>query len=168
MTQVWAKTGSRPRMVKQVEYKNRYVVGSVDPLTGDSVGTVVSKLTTEAMSEFLAKLAASLDPDVHVVLVWDGAGFHRAKALEVPGSITLLFLPPYAPELNPMERVWLWMKDHDLSNRLFENEEAIAAACEQSWARLTPERLQSVAAVGWLSELGQLPARLPEERAKVK
>lgn len=168
MTQVWAKTGSRPRMVKQVEYKNRYVVGSVDPLTGDSVGTVVSKLTTEAMSEFLAKLAASLDPDVHVVLVWDGAGFHRAKALEVPGSITLLFLPPYAPELNPMERVWLWMKDHDLSNRLFENEEAIAAACEQSWARLTPERLQSVAAVGWLSELGQLPARLPEERAKAK
>ena len=78
-----------------------------------------------------------------------------------------LFLPPYAPDLNPMQRVWLWMKDHALSNRIFEDEEAIYAACQESWDRLTPERLQSVAAVGWLSDLGQLPARKPERRAGI-
>jgi transposase len=60
-----------------------------------------------------------------VVLVLDNAGWHVAKGLKAPPSMTLLFLPPYAPELMPMEHVWCWMKEHDLSNRVFADEAAI-------------------------------------------
>lgn len=49
----------------------------------------------------------------------DGVGWHKAKDLVVPTNMTLLFLPPYPPELMPMERVWAWMRQHDLSNRVF-------------------------------------------------
>lgn len=88
---------------------------------------------------------------VHVVLVLDNAGWHHAKALEVPGSMTLLFLPPYSPELMPMERLWCWMKQQDLSNRIFEDEAAIDDACAKSWNKLTPERIQSIIKTTWIT-----------------
>lgn len=95
-------------------------------------------------------IAAEAGEDVHVVLVLDGAGWHKAKDLVVPESMTLLFLPPYSPELMPMERLWCWMKEHDLSNRVFADEAAIDAACAQSWNRLTPQRIQTITHTEWI------------------
>ena len=60
-----------------------------------------------AMGVFLERFAATLAPNVHVVLVLDRAGWHGSHDLQVPSNITLVPLPPYAPELNPVERVWL-------------------------------------------------------------
>jgi len=71
--------------------------------------------------------------------------------LVVPANMTLLFLPPYAPELMPMERVWAWMRQHDLSNRVFKDEQAIDAACQAGWNKLTPERLQTITATAGLT-----------------
>ena len=158
LTQVWAPRGSRPRMVLQTQYKWGYVYGAVNPLTGQSSALIAPRVDTQLMGEFLAVMSAELDPDAHAVLVLDGAGWHKAKGLVVPGNITLLFLPPYAPELMPMERIWLWMKQQHLSNRIFKNEAEIDAACGQSWRSLDPERIKTVAAEPWVSELGELPA----------
>lgn len=69
----------------------------------------------------------------------------------VPKTMTLLFLPPYAPELMPMERVWHWMRQHDLSNRVFNDEAAIDRACAQSWNKLTADRFKSITATQWIS-----------------
>ena len=91
--------------------------------------------------------------DVHVVLVLDGAGWHKAKDLHLPESMTLLFLPPYSPELMPMERVWQWMRQHDLSNRVFKDETAIDRACKESWNKLTPERLKTITNTEWLTHV---------------
>ena len=95
-------------------------------------------------------IADEAGPEVHVVLVLDNAGWHVAKDLVVPPSMTLLPLPPYTPELMPMERLWCWMKEHDLSNRVFADETAIDAACAQSWNRLTPERIRTITATEWI------------------
>ncbi|MCC6683413.1 MAG: transposase [Phycisphaeraceae bacterium] len=103
------------------------------------------------MSAHLRMIAEEEGPQVHVVLVLDGAGWHQAKDLKVPASMTLLLLPPYSPELMPMERVWQWMRQHDLSNRVFENEAAIDRACVESWNKLTPQRLQTITATEWLT-----------------
>ena len=65
--------------------------------------------------------------------------------------MTLLFLPPYAPELMPVEQLWLWMKQHQLSNQVF----AIDAACKAAWNQLTPERTRSVCRAAWLEEVRQ-------------
>lgn len=151
MTRVWAKRGSCPRSVRQTEYKWGYVFGAVNPMTGQSSALISPTVNTDLMSRHLQMIADEAGSDVHVVLVLDGAGWHKAKALKVPQSMTLLFLPPYSPELMPMERVWQWMRQHDLSNRVFKNEAAIDHACKQSWNKLNPERLKTITRTKWLT-----------------
>ena len=77
------------------------------------------------------------------MLVLDGAGLHVADALQVPDNITLVKLPPYAPELNPVERVWLYFRERFLSHRLHTDQDAVMDAACKAWNRLTPERLRS-------------------------
>lgn len=151
LTRVWSERGARPRAVRQTEYKWGYIFGAVDPLTGRSSALIAPTVNARLMNAHLRMIAEEAGDNVHVVLVLDGAGWHKAKDLQVPSSMTLLFLPPYAPELMPMERVWQWMKQHDLSNRVFANERAIDEACRESWNKLTPERLRSITRTQWLS-----------------
>lgn len=148
---MWAERGSSPRAVRQTEYQWGYIFGAVNPLTGQSSALIAPTVNTHLMSEHLRMIAEEAADDTHVVLVLDGAGWHKANDLVVPESMTLLFLPPYSPELMPMEWVWLWMRQHDLSNRVFENEAAIDAACRESWNKLTPQRLNTITATYWLT-----------------
>ena len=136
--------------MRQTEYKWGYLFGAVNPLTGASSALIAPTVNTELMSEHLRMIAEEAGEGTHVVLVLDGAGWHTAKALRVPPSMTLLFLPPYAPELMPMERVWAWMRQHDLSNRVFKDEHAIDEAIAESWNGLSEERLRSITATSWL------------------
>ena len=151
LTRVWAERGSCPRAVKQTEYKWGYIFGAVNPLTGQSSALISPTVSTDLMSEHLRMIAEEAGDDTHVVLVLDGAGWHRSKDLVVPNSMTLLFLPPYSPELMPMELVWQWMREHDLSNRVFEDEADIDEACKVSWNKLTPKRLKTITATGWIT-----------------
>lgn len=151
LTRVWAERGSCPRAVRQTEYKWGYVFGAVDPLTGQSSALIAPTVNTALMGEHLRMIAEEAGDDTHVVLVLDGAGWHKAKDLVVPASMTLLFLPPYSPELMPMELVWQWMRQHDLSNRVFADEAAIDRACRESWNNLEPDRLRTITATEWLT-----------------
>jgi transposase len=137
--------------VRQTEYQWGYLFGAVNPLTGQSSALIAPTVNTPLMSEHLRMIAEEAGPDTHVVLVLDGAGWHTSNGLVVPESMTLLFLPPYSPELMPMERVWQWMRQHDLSNRVFDDEAVIDAACRDSWNKLTPERLMTITATEWLT-----------------
>lgn len=112
-------------------------------------------VNTQAMQVFLDQFAASRPPDVHVVLTLDGAGWHQSKDLAVPDSITLAVLPPYSPELNPVERVWLYLRERFLSLRLLETTEAIIDACCDAWNRLVAEqgRLKSLCAYPWIEKV---------------
>jgi hypothetical protein len=78
--------------------------------------------------------------------------WHSAKALRVPASITLVPLPPYSPELNPVERVWLYLKERFLSMRLLNDYDAIVAAASKAWKRLCREtgRLTSLTSYPWI------------------
>ena len=91
--------------MRQTEYKWSYIFGAVDPLTGQSSALIAPTVNTALMNAHLRMIADEAGDGVHVVLVLDGAGWHKANALKVPDSMTLLFLPPYSPELMPMERV---------------------------------------------------------------
>ena len=105
LTRVWARTGSRPSAVRQTEYEWVYLWAAVEPATGVSAAMITPTVDTALMQQFLAGLSGTLAPDEHAVLVLDQAGWHVAKALRVPDNLTLLFLPPYSPELNPAERL---------------------------------------------------------------
>ena len=151
LTRVWAQRGSCPHAVRQTEYKWGYVFGAVNPLTGQSSALIAPTVNTDLMSTHLRMIAQEAGDDVHVVLVLDGAGWHKANDLVVPDSMTPLFLPPYSPELMPMERVWQWMREHDLSNRVFEDEAHIDRACHESWNNLTTQRLQTITQTQWIT-----------------
>ena len=102
----------------------------------------------------LAELSKRLAPDVHAVLIWDGAGYHTSRGLAVPANITLLPLPPYAPELNPVENLWHYLRSHHRANRVYRDYEALLEAATESWRAvcLGPETIKSVCAAPYLEE----------------
>jgi transposase len=85
------------------------------------------------------------------VVILDGAGWHRSQALVVPGNITLLTLPPYSPELNPVERVWHYLRSHWLANSVFRRLVDVMEACETAWNRFAADHhlIRSLCAVAW-------------------
>ena len=91
------------------------------------------------MQAFLDGFAATLPERVHAALLLDGAGWHTADAITVPAKVSLIFLPPYAPKLNPVERIWLYLRERFLSLRLFADFDAIIEGCCDAWNRLVAE-----------------------------
>jgi transposase len=109
------------------------VIGAVCPETGQAEGLLSPRLNTDVMNIFLEQFSRTLSADEHAVIVWDGAGFHRAKHLKVPENVTLVELPPYSPELNPIENLWHFLKSHHWSNRTYEDFEHLTEAADQAW-----------------------------------
>ena len=76
-------------------------------------------------------------------------GWHGSKRLDVPTNITLLPLPPYCPERNPIKRLWHWLKEHEFSNRVYPDGDILLEAACDMWNTLTPERISSVCRYRW-------------------
>jgi hypothetical protein len=77
-------------------------------------------LDTAAMNLFLAELGQAVAPGAHGIVLMDKAGWHTSGDLVVPENLSLVFLPPYSPELNPIERLWLHLRDNRLSRCVFQ------------------------------------------------
>ena len=152
VTHVWYERGVRPRAVRDLGFASAYLFGAVCPERDAGVALVVPEASTAAMALMLAELADNLPPGTHAVVVLDRAGYHVARDLAVPPDLTLVPLPPYAPELNPVERVWEYLRDRHLSHRLFRDLGAVVDACCAAWNRLLaePGRLRSLTSFPWL------------------
>lgn len=139
--------------MKQSEYEWVYLGAAINPRTGEALGMFSEELNTLTTNDLLFNLSRMLGPDRHAVLIWDNAGFHTSGTLEVPPNITLLPLPPCSPELNGVERIWLWMRQHDLSNRAYADRAHIEHALTESCGRLTPERIKTICRTPWLERM---------------
>jgi transposase len=102
--------GVQPVLSSAYRFESVYVYGAVEPQTGASFFLELPLLNTEGFQLFLDPFAAAHPTDFHLLLLDNGA-FHKARHLHVPANIGLLFFPPYAPELNPIERLWRDLKD---------------------------------------------------------
>jgi transposase len=147
----WWVKGRRPPGRCDGRFEAAYIFAAVEPATGADVALVLPAVTTAAMNLFLATFAAGLPGDVHAALVLDGAGWHGSRGLIVPANVTLVPLPPYSPELNPIERVWLYLRERFLSLRVFADYRAVVDACCDAWRRLVaePGRLRSLCDQPW-------------------
>jgi transposase len=150
LTRCWAQRGTRPTAVKQTEYEWVYLFGAVNPVTGESSALLSPSVNTEYMNHHLRFISEQVDSNVQVVLVVDNAGWHSAKSLRIPQNITLFYLPAYSPELNPVERLWSYLKSHFLSNRAYSDYDDLFSACRDAWNRLTVEQLCSICQTEWL------------------
>ena len=103
------------------------------------------------MTLHLAEIARAVAPGAHAMLVLDGAGWHGGKDLVVPGNISLLTLPPYAPELNPVENIWHYLRGNKLAITVFDGYDAIVEACCAAWTFFVedPAIVASVTSRSW-------------------
>jgi transposase len=150
ITNVWARTGSRPTAVRQTKYDWCYLYAAVEPASGASAALIAPNADTGTMNQFLRILDIERKPDEHIVLIMDGAGWHKSKALQLPDGITVLLLPPYSPELNPVENLWHYLRCHYLSNRAYNNYDELFEAGTDAYRRLTPDLIRSVCACPYL------------------
>lgn len=148
----WFTRGKRPPGRADQRYTFAYIFAAVEPGTDNAFALILPEVSTAAMQIYLDKFAETVGADEHVVMVLDQAGWHGANALEVPDCLTLIPLPPRSPELNPVERLWLFLKERFLSHRLLDDYDAIETAVCKAWQRLIAEagRLSSLTAYPWI------------------
>ena len=106
----------------------------------------------KAMNLHLAEISTQITPGAHAVLILDGAGWHRpGGTLDMPANISLLRLPSYSPELNPVENIWQYLRQNHLANRVFDTYTAIVDACCDAWKALVarPATITSIATRDW-------------------
>ena len=133
LTRIWAERGTRPRAPRDTRYKWTYIFGAVCPERGATAALVMPHVDTEAMNAHLIEISRTVAEGAHAILVLDGAGWHGSKALLIPENITLLTLPPYAPELNPIENVRAYLRANRLAISVFETEAEIVNRCCDTW-----------------------------------
>ncbi len=138
--------GVQPIGQVQQVFESFYVYGAVEPITGERFFLELPYLNAEMFQLFVDLFAAAF-PDSLNILLLDNSGAHTAQRLTLPGNVRLVFLPPYCPELNPIERLWRDLKDM-LAWRQFpdvEGQQAYVGALLQAYKAPTLQALTSYA-----------------------
>jgi hypothetical protein len=147
----WFERGRRPRGLRDLRHQAVWRFGAVCPERDAGVALVLPQVSAAAMQAMLDELAAAVGPGAHAVVLMDRAGWHVAKDLAIPANLTPMFLPAYSPELNAIERVWLYLRERFLSERLWRTWDDILDACCAAWNALLaePGRIRSLATLDW-------------------
>jgi transposase len=106
------------------------------------------------MNLHLEEINSQVTQGSHAIVLLDGAGWHQTDGkLRVPGNISLLHLPPYSPESNPVENIRQFLRQNHLSNRIFKTYNDVLDACCNAWNALIaePKRIASIARRDWAS-----------------
>jgi len=151
ITRDWFKKGTRPRVIRQQQHISTYIFGAVCPEKDYGAAMIFSECDTEVMQLFLNEVSKKIPVGRHAVLILDQASWHTTENLKSPSNISLLHLPPYSPELNPVEQVWHFLKQYFLSNRVFKDWDDIANACVKAWNVFVhePLRIKSLCSRDW-------------------
>ncbi|MBO0664526.1 IS630 family transposase [Jiella sp. CQZ9-1] len=151
ITRRWARRGTRPSAPKDQRTASAYIFGAICPKLGKGAALVMPRCNTHAMACHLAEIARTVARGAHAVVLLDQAGWHTTSKLTVPDNITLMSLPPRAPERNPAENLWQFMRDNWLSNRIFKSYEDILDHTCNAWRKIEaqPWRMMSIALRDW-------------------
>jgi len=144
----WCRKEIRPNVPCHHIREYRYAYGAVDPQRGDSFFLVLPYCNTACMNVFLQELSRNY-PDDYILMVADGAAWHTAKGMRIPGNIEIFPLPPYTPEMNPIEQIWAWLRQHGFRNEVFQTlEDVIDRLCD-TICSLSPETIISITRRDW-------------------
>jgi len=151
LTRIWARRGTRPRAPRDRRFQSAYVFGAVCPERKTGAAVVMPAVGIDAMNEHLAAISYCVSAGAIAVLVLDQAGWHTSPRLTLPDNIVLLPLPPYAPELNPVENIWEYMRQNWFGHQVWRSYKAIVDACCNAWNKLMamPEQIASLTQRSW-------------------
>ena len=116
--------GVKPVCISHQVYNSTWLFGGFSPITGDHLLMEFPTCNADNFQLFLNEISSE-NPKILIIMVLDNGAFHKAKKLEIPDNIKLLFLPPYSPELNPAEKMWARFK-RTFTNKLFKSLEEIS------------------------------------------
>ena len=152
----WARRGSRPRQPADQRYESAYLFGAICPARATGAALAMPYADSDAMQLHLDEVSRLVRRGAHAVLLLDRAGWHTTRRLAVPKNITLVFLPSRAPELNPVENVWQYLRQNWLSSRVFHIYEALVDAACETWRNLIaqPAAITSIGTREW-ADIGQ-------------
>jgi transposase len=147
----WARRGTRPRQPADQRYESAYLFGAICPARGTGAALAMPHAETSAMQLHLEEISRTVARGAHAVLLLDRAGWHTTAKLDVPKNLTLVFLPSRAPELNPVETVWQYLRQNWLSNRVLDTYESIIDAACEAWNKFLarPNPITSIGLREW-------------------
>jgi len=145
----WCFKGLRPVVPCHHIREYRYAYGAVEPLTGESFFLVLPYSNTVCMNLFLKELAKTYPNDI-IVLVCDGAPWHRSEALEIPKNIRLFYLPPATPEMNPIEQIWKEIRKRGFRNEVFQTLDKVVDRLCGTICSLSNQTVKSITARNWI------------------
>ena len=128
-------------------YKNFYLYSAVNPKTGKEFTLLLPNVNINCMNIFLEEFA-KVNQFTKIALVMDGAGWHKSDKLILPKNIRIIIL--YSPELNPTEKLWQYIKDHTIKNRIYQTLRELEDMVCRFVITLTPEIIKSVCGVSYV------------------
>jgi len=150
----WTPPDLRPLVATRIEREYGYAYAAVSPHDGALVSLVLPEVNAELMSLFLAEVSRRYREEF-ILMVLDGAGWHRANDLAVPVNMRLQSLPARSPQLNPAEHLWEELREKWLGNRLFDSQDAVDRQIERGLAALEQdvEKTASLTGFDWICRL---------------
>lgn len=145
----WCPKGSRPSVPCHHIREYRYAFGAVEPLTGDSAFLVLPYCNTVCMNIFLEHLSNQYNDEV-ILLCCDGASWHKSKELKVPENIKLFHIPPYTPEMNPIEQIWKELRKRGFRNEVFSSLEKVVERLCDTICSLSSDTVRSITGRKWI------------------
>ncbi len=137
LTRIWGMKGTRPRVVRQKQFLSTNIFGVVCPEIDSNFVLILPEKNTEMMQLFLDEYSKIIPKNKFVALVVDQAGWHKSHDLKIPANMCFVLLPPYSPELNPIEQLWSKLKQGWLANRCFKNYNDIVESTAHAWRAFT-------------------------------
>ena len=153
-TKMWAPKGTRPDAIKQQQFEYAHIYGAICATNGKTEALITPRLTKEIMRDHLKLISNSTEKGRHAVVIMDGAGWHIESMESEFGNLNIIKLPPYSPQLNPIEKVWSWLRQHHLANRCFSGYEDIVDSISDAWNdfRSIEKRVKDISHMSWLNQ----------------
>ena len=126
---------------------------AVEPKTGESFFLVMPYCNTDCMNLFLLDLSNEYKNDV-IVLVCDGARWHNSNGLKIPDNIEILHIPPYTPEMNPIEQIWEEIREKGFRNECFQTLDKVVDRLCDTICALSFDTIMSITHRDWIDFIG--------------
>ena len=123
--------------------------GAIEPLTGEGHFLIMSSCDSECMNVFLRTLSKAYPNDT-ILLCCDGAAWHKSAKLEIPDNIRLFFIPPYTPEMNPIEQIWTEIRLRGFRNQVFPSLNKVVDRLSETIRNLSAETIRSISGRQWI------------------
>ena len=148
----WCPKGIRPVLKRALEREFTYVYSAIEPATGDNFSLILPEVNNNSMSLYLSELSAYYS-EYRIIMIMDSASFHGDATANNLENISIIHLPAYSPELNPVEHLWEYLRENYFGNRYWKTIEELEIYLAAIMTDIHKEKivLKSLSNFSWLN-----------------